>query len=45
MGTPPSPRYGLTLTVVQNKIYVFGGESISGKTDDGSHVYILDCCK
>lgn len=45
MGTPPSPRYGSTLTVIQNKIYVFGGECLTGKTDDSSHVYILDCCK
>ncbi|KAI8088133.1 hypothetical protein BDF21DRAFT_412536 [Thamnidium elegans] len=45
MGTPPSPRYGSTLTVVQNKIYVFGGECLTGKTDDSSHVYILDCSK
>lgn len=45
MGTPPSPRYGSTLTVVQNKIYVFGGESIRGRPEDGSHIYILDCCK
>ncbi|GAA5800821.1 hypothetical protein HPULCUR_006260 [Helicostylum pulchrum] len=45
MGTPPSPRYGSTLTVIQNKIYVFGGECLTGKTDDSSHVYILDCSK
>jgi N-acetylneuraminic acid mutarotase len=45
MGAPPSPRFGSTLTVIQSKIYVFGGESVSGKTEDSSHVYILDCCK
>lgn len=45
MGAPPSPRFGATLTVIQNKIYVFGGESVSGKTEDTSYVYILDCGK
>ncbi|KAI7904461.1 uncharacterized protein BX663DRAFT_505114 [Cokeromyces recurvatus] len=45
MGSPPSPRYGLSLTVIQNKIYVFGGDSINGKSDDSNYVYILDCSK
>ncbi|KAI7890421.1 uncharacterized protein EV154DRAFT_482260 [Mucor mucedo] len=44
MGNPPTPRYGATLTLVQNKIYVFGGESMTtGKSDDTTQVYILDC--
>lgn len=45
MGPPPSPRFGHTLTVIQNKIYVFGGESVGTKNEDSSHVFILDCCK
>ncbi|KAI9485266.1 MAG: hypothetical protein EXX96DRAFT_475623, partial [Benjaminiella poitrasii] len=45
MGTPPSPRYGLSLTVIQNKIYVFGGDSVNGKTDDSNCIYVLDCSK
>ncbi|CEI92921.1 hypothetical protein RMCBS344292_07168 [Rhizopus microsporus] len=45
MGSPPSARYGATLTLNQNKIFVFGGDSLYGKVDDGSYVYILDCSK
>ncbi|KAI8642164.1 hypothetical protein BD408DRAFT_387626 [Parasitella parasitica] len=45
MGTPPSPRYGLSMTVIGSKIYVFGGESVAGKTDDSACVYALDCSK
>ncbi|KAK4508865.1 uncharacterized protein ATC70_013488 [Mucor velutinosus] len=45
MGAPPSPRYGLSMTVIHNKIYVFGGDSVTGKTDDSAHVYTLDCSK
>lgn len=45
MGAPPSPRYGLSMTVIHNKIYVFGGDSVTGKTDDSAYVYTLDCCK
>ncbi|CAO0803576.1 unnamed protein product [Mucor circinelloides] len=45
MGVPPSPRYGLSMTVIQNKIYVFGGDSVAGKTDDSAYVYTLDCSK
>jgi hypothetical protein len=45
MGPPPSPRFGLTLTVIQQKIYVFGGESVGTKNEDSAHVFILDCCK
>ncbi|GAN06947.1 conserved hypothetical protein [Mucor ambiguus] len=45
MGAPPSPRYGLSMTVIHNKIYVFGGDSVTGKTDDSAYVYTLDCSK
>ncbi|CEP12984.1 hypothetical protein [Parasitella parasitica] len=45
MGTPPSPRYGLSMTVIGSKIYIFGGDSIAGKTDDSAYVYTLDCSK
>ncbi|KAI9264745.1 hypothetical protein BY458DRAFT_513843 [Sporodiniella umbellata] len=45
MGTPPSARYGTSLTLCQKKLYVFGGESVNGKTEDGSHIHILDCSK
>ncbi|KAI8067639.1 uncharacterized protein B0P05DRAFT_620692 [Gilbertella persicaria] len=44
MGIPPSPRFGLTLTAIQKKIYVFGGESI-GKADDSLSLFVLDCTK
>ena len=45
MGPPPSPRYGLSMTVIHNKIYVYGGDSVTGKTDDSAYVYTLDCSK
>jgi hypothetical protein len=45
MGPPPSPRFGLSLTVIQNKIYVFGGDSVGTKNEDSAHMFILDCCK
>jgi hypothetical protein len=45
MGSPPSPRYGLSMTVIHNKIYVYGGDSVTGKTDDSAYVYTLDCCR
>lgn len=45
MGPPPSPRYGLSMTVIHNKIYVYGGDSVTGKTDDSAYVYTLDCCR
>ncbi|KAI8971129.1 hypothetical protein BDB01DRAFT_730974 [Pilobolus umbonatus] len=45
IGLPPSPRYGLTLTAIDKKLYLFGGESKTGKAEDASYVFILDCCK
>lgn len=45
MGVPPSPRYGFTMSVIQNKIYVFGGDSMGGRVDDINQIFILDCCK
>lgn len=45
MGSPPSPRYGHSLSVSGSKVYVVGGESVTGKTEDTAYVYILDCSK
>ncbi|EIE86980.1 hypothetical protein RO3G_11691 [Rhizopus delemar RA 99-880] len=45
MGSPPSPRHGASLTLIQNRMFVYGGDSANGKMDDGSFVYILDCSK
>ncbi|KAG1468788.1 hypothetical protein G6F56_003634 [Rhizopus delemar] len=45
MGAPPSARYATSLTLCQNKLYVYGGDSVYGKMEDGSYVYILDCSK
>ncbi|KAI8375222.1 hypothetical protein BD560DRAFT_393085 [Blakeslea trispora] len=45
MGQAPSPRYGHTLTVIRHCIYVFGGESPQGKSDDSTCLFILDCSK
>lgn len=45
MGSPPSPRHGASLTLIQNRMFVYGGNLANGKVDDGSFVYILDCCK
>lgn len=45
MGVPPSARYGASLTSNQSKIYVYGGECLHGKAEDGPYVHILDCCK
>ncbi|KAI8970301.1 hypothetical protein BDF20DRAFT_838671 [Mycotypha africana] len=45
MGIPPSPRYGHTLTVFKNKLYVFGGDTDSEKNEDSTHVFTLDCAK
>ncbi|KAG0911780.1 hypothetical protein G6F33_006687 [Rhizopus arrhizus] len=45
MGVPPSARYGASLTSNQSKIYVYGGECLHGKAEDGPYVHILDCSK
>jgi hypothetical protein len=46
MGPAPSTRYRHTMTTVQNKIFVFGGESgISPKPDEEGIIHILDTCK
>ncbi|KAG1047053.1 hypothetical protein G6F43_010483 [Rhizopus delemar] len=45
MGVPPSARYGASLTSNQSKIYVYGGECLHGKAEDGPYVHVLDCSK
>ncbi|GBB94820.1 hypothetical protein RclHR1_02420007 [Rhizophagus clarus] len=46
MGPAPSSRYRHTMTTVQNKIFVFGGESgNSPKPDEEGIIHILDTSK
>jgi hypothetical protein len=45
MGPSPSPRHGLTMTAVREKLYVLGGENDTSKLDDSSFIFILDSTK
>jgi hypothetical protein len=46
MGPAPTPRTGHTLTAQKEKIYVLGGEPVSGmKSEDATMIYILDTSK
>ncbi|KAL4208829.1 hypothetical protein AB4K20DRAFT_1912749 [Rhizopus microsporus] len=45
MGPAPSPRHGLTMTAVRERLFVLGGENTFSKMEDASLVYILDSTK
>ncbi|RIA93152.1 hypothetical protein C1645_722866, partial [Glomus cerebriforme] len=45
LGTSPGPRYGLTMTLSQDKVYIFGGESSQTKIDEDGIIHILDTSK
>ncbi|CAG8720703.1 3983_t:CDS:2, partial [Scutellospora calospora] len=46
MGPTPNPRFHLTMTASQEKVMVFGGESIQGaKPDEDGLIHILDTSK
>lgn len=45
MGPAPSPRHGLTMTAVKERLFVIGGENETSKMEDASSVYILDSLK
>ncbi|KAI8977696.1 hypothetical protein BDF20DRAFT_581865 [Mycotypha africana] len=45
MGPSPSPRFGLTMTSVNNRLFVIGGDNENAKMEDASLIYILDCLK
>lgn len=45
MGPSPSPRHGLTMTAVREKLYVLGGDNETTRLDDSSLLFILDSTK
>ncbi|KAI8091536.1 hypothetical protein BDF21DRAFT_376285 [Thamnidium elegans] len=45
MGPSPSPRHGLTMTAVRDKLYVLGGDNETARLDDSSFIFILDSTK
>ncbi|CAB4419759.1 unnamed protein product [Rhizophagus irregularis] len=45
LGPSPSPRFGLTMTLSQDKVYIFGGESFHTRPDEDGTIHILDTCK
>ncbi|KAI8342211.1 hypothetical protein EDC96DRAFT_487126 [Choanephora cucurbitarum] len=45
MGPSPSPRHGLTMTAIRERLFVVGGENDISKMDDSSSLYILDSSK
>ncbi|KAI9254804.1 hypothetical protein BY458DRAFT_480719 [Sporodiniella umbellata] len=45
MGPTPSPRHGLTMSAIRDRLFVFGGDNDSSKMEDGSLMYILDSTK
>lgn len=45
MGPSPSPRHGLTMTAVREKLFVLGGDNETQKLDDSSFIFILDSTK
>ncbi|CEP17636.1 hypothetical protein [Parasitella parasitica] len=45
MGPSPSPRHALTMTAVNHRLIVLGGDNETSKMDDSSLIYILDSSK
>lgn len=45
MGPSPSPRHGLTMTAIRERLFVVGGENDTSKMDDSNSLYILDSSK
>ncbi|PKC64038.1 hypothetical protein RhiirA1_537349 [Rhizophagus irregularis] len=45
LGPSPSPRFGLTMTLSQDKVYIFGGESFHTRPDEDGTIHILDTSK
>ena len=45
MGPSPSPRHGLTMTAVNHRLIVLGGDNDTSKMEDSSSIYILDSTK
>ncbi|KAG1383455.1 hypothetical protein G6F60_008060 [Rhizopus arrhizus] len=45
MGPQPSPRHGLTMSAIRERLFVIGGDNEISKMEDGSLVYILDSTK
>ncbi|CAG8551116.1 19010_t:CDS:10 [Rhizophagus irregularis] len=45
LGPSPSPRFGLTMTLSQDKVYIFGGDSFHTRPDEDGTIHILDTSK